>query len=429
MAVEAAINCMKAAPGLEVDGLYFASTNAPYVEKSTSSLIATVCDLNDEIITNDFANSLRAGTGALRSALDAVQAGTVSKNIVVTAADCRLAYPRSDHEQLFGDGAAAVAVGSKNVMASLEWYYSINNEIVDVWRNPRDTYVNFGEGRLIMDEGYNPCMKKAVEGVLAKSGLKPDAFKKIVLTTPDMRAYTNIAKKAGFAHEQVQEALMSQVGNCGTAQPLMLLVAALEDAAPGDLILLAAYSNGAEAFIFKVTDEIKKLQAKKTIKTQIDTKMLLPSYDKYLSYRGLVDVQPGEPFRLFPSNSVYWREQKSILRFHGSKCNQCGKSIFPMQRICYSCQSKDDFTEISCAGKTAKMFTYTIDYLGGRSDDPLVIQSVVDADDGTRFYLLMTDFQREEIAIDMEVEFTFRKIYEGANFNNYFWKCRPVRFK
>lgn len=427
MAVETTFNCIDSVDGLYVDGVYFASTTAPYTEKSSSAMVATVCDLDEQVLTSDFANSLRSGTNALRAALDAVAAGT-AKNIVVAATDCRLGYPRSDNEQLFGDAAAAVAVGSENVIASLECYHTINYEIVDIWRNPSDTFVNVGEGRLIADEGYNLCMKKVVKEILDKYGKKPEDFKKVILTTPDLRSHSGIAKKAGFNPDtQVQDPLMMQVGNCGSAQPLLTLTAALEESQPGDLILMASYSNGADAFIFKVTDDIIKLKPRRSVQKQLENKMILPTYEKYLSYRGLVEIQPGEPFRLFPANSVYWREQKSILRFHGSQCNHCGASMFPINRVCYNCKTQDDFVEIPCARKTAKMFTYTIDNLAGRSDDPVVIQSVLDADDGTRIYCLMTDYDRAEIKIDMEVEFTFRKIYEGANFNNYFWKCRPVR--
>lgn len=425
MAVEAAMNCRRT-QNCDVDGLFFASTCAPYTEKSSAGLVATVCDLQEQVITSDFANSLRAGTGALRAALDTVKAGS-AKNVVVAAADCRLGYPRSDQEQQFGDGAAAIMIGSEKVIATFEAHYSINHEIVDVWRNPGDTFVNVGEGRFIMDEGYNPCLKKVMAGILKKTGLKPAEFKKVIITTPDMRAYLNLAKKTGFDATQVQDALMAEVGNCGAAQPLLLLVAALEEAQPGDLLLLAAYGNGADAFVFKVTDEIKNIKPWKSVKKQIANKTLLPSYEKYLSYRGLLDVQPGEPFKIFGSNSAYWREQKSIVKFYGSKCNHCGAACFPINRICPNCGTRDEYEEVPCAGKTARMFTYTIDNLAGRSDDPVVVQSVVDTADGARFYLMMTDYERAEVEIGMEVEFTFRKIWEGANFNNYFWKCRPVR--
>jgi 3-hydroxy-3-methylglutaryl CoA synthase len=70
----------------------------------------------------------------VKGAFDAVTAGS-AKNVLITSADCRLAYPRSDQEQVFGDGAAAFAVGNNSAIATMEASFSINKEIVDVWRN------------------------------------------------------------------------------------------------------------------------------------------------------------------------------------------------------------------------------------------------------------------------------------------------------
>ena len=154
---------------------------------------------------------------------------------------------------------------------------------------------------------------------------------------------------------------------------------------------------------------------------------MLSSYEKFLSFRGILDSVPGEPFRLFPSTSVYWREQNSILRCYGSRCKNCGHSIFPVQRICFNCHSKDNYEEIRYSDHVGKVFTFTRDHLAGRSDDPVIVQTVFEVDDGARFYLLMTDCDPFDVKVGLTVEFTFRRIYEGANFYNYFWKCRPLR--
>ena len=102
-----------------MEGLFFASTTSPYKEKACSSIVATVSDLRRDIWTSDFANSLRAGTCALRAALNAVKSGA-GKNIIVTAADWRLGTPRSVDEQVFGDDFQAVVTGSE-----IEFYGTI----------------------------------------------------------------------------------------------------------------------------------------------------------------------------------------------------------------------------------------------------------------------------------------------------------------
>ncbi len=425
MGVEAAIRCLADANRENIGALYFASNTAPYLEKSTASMIANVCDLRGDIFTADLSGNTKAGASALKMAL--AMAGGMGKDVLVSAADTRASYPKSDQEQLFGDAAAAVLVGSGDVVAELVDAYSVNNEIIDVWRNVGEQYVNLGEGRFIMDNGYTAAMKKAVAGILKQSGKEAKDFSKIVLSTPGMKDGDSIAKKNGFTPEQLQNNFMLEVGNCGAAQPLLLLADAIENGKAGDLLLLAAYGNGADAFIFRVTDKAQKLSKKHTVKSTVETKRTLASYTKYLSFRGQLEAVAGEPFRTFPSNAAYWREGDGIMKLMGSKCNNCGSGIYPVHRICYNCGSKDDFKKVNLSGRTAKVFTYSIDNLAGSSEDPVVVQTVADDEEGFRYYLIMTDFDAKEVAIGQEVEFTFRKMYVGGNYINYYWKCRPVK--
>jgi len=154
----------------------------------------------------------------------------------------------------------------------------------------------------------------------------------------------------------------------------------------------------------------------------------LGSYEKYLSYRGVLATVPGEPFRLLPSATSYWRDRRSVLRCHGSKCNNCGKEIFPISRVCYNCKTKDDYVEIPFSNRIGKVMTFSLDNLAGRSDDPVVIQTVAEfGNEKARFYAMMTDCDPGEVKVGMEVELTFRNLWEGAGFHNYFWKLRPVR--
>jgi hydroxymethylglutaryl-CoA synthase len=428
MAVEAVFDCLQGQNRSDLDGLFFASTTAPYREKEISSLIATTADFPAEIRTADFANGLRAGAAALRAGLDAVGSGS-ARNLLVVSSDCRLAYPQSESEQAIGDGAAALAVGSSGVIATLEGHHSISNEMMDVWRKEDDAFVQSWENRWVLGEGYSAFMQKALSGLMKKKGLDPRGVTRAAFPAPDGRAHRRLVQALGFDPKtQVIEPLLGQVGDCGAAHPLMLLVSALETAKPGDMVLLGAYGNGAEAFLFRVTEEIGRLKPRRGIRGWLQSRLPLPTYEKYLSYRGILATQPGEPFRLLPSATAYWRDTSSILRFHGSKCRNCGTLTFPIQRICYSCRTKDSFDEVRLSDHRGKVFTFSLDNLAGRSDDPVVVQSVIESEvDHARIYCMMTDCQPKEVKIGLPVEFTFRRIYEGAGFQNYFWKCRPVR--
>jgi uncharacterized OB-fold protein len=83
---------------------------------------------------------------------------------------------------------------------------------------------------------------------------------------------------------------------------------------------------------------------------------------------------------------------------------------------------------VRLSDKKGRVFTFSLDNLAGRSDDPVVPQTVVESEfENTRIYCMMTDCDPNEIKIGMTVEMTFRKIYEGAGMYNYFWKCRPPK--
>jgi len=430
MATEAAIDCLSGFERRKVDGLYFASTTSPYREKQCATLVAMAADLEPEIVTADFGNSLRAGTTALRAALDAVAAGSAS-HVLVTAADCRIGYPRSSYEQIFGDGAAALLVGNgAKLPVTVEASYSVSNELYDVWRLDKDTYVQSWEDRFIIEHGYTENMEKAISGLLRKASISVEEITKAVLYAPTARAQQGLARRLGFdTKTQVQDLLINNVGITGCAHALLMLVAALEQARPGDRVLVASYGSGCDAFLLSVSEEIERVKGgRRGVTGHLNSKRPMSSYVKYLSYRGLLEPQPGEPFRLFPSATTSWRERNWAIRMHGSKCKNCGTVTFPIERVCYTCRSKDNFEEVRLSDKKAKVFTFTLDNLAGRSDDPTIPQIGLEFDEyNARAYLLMTDCDPGEVTVGMPVEMTFRRLYEGAGMYNYFWKCRPVR--
>jgi hydroxymethylglutaryl-CoA synthase len=430
MAVEAVVDCLNGVPRGSVDGLYFASTSSPFKEKECSTLVATAADLKSEIITADYGNSLRAGTAALRTALDAIRSGSAG-SVMVTAADCRLGYPRSDYEQSFGDAAAALLIGdAAEPSVIVEGSYSISNELYDVWRLDNDTYVHSWEDRFVIEHGYTENMQKAVSGLLRNSGVSVKDISRAIFYAPTARAQQGLARRLGFAPgTQLQDLLFSDVGISGCAHPLLMLVAALEEAKPGERLLLASYGNGSDAFLLRVTDEIERIRnGRRGVKGFVNSKARLSSYTRYLSHRGLLESQPSEPFRTFPAATTSWRERNWAIRFHASKCKNCGLITFPVERVCYGCRSKDNYEEVRLSDKKAKVFTFTLDNLAGGSDDPTVPQTEVVFELGdVRAYMLMTDCNPKEVSIGMPVEMTFRRMYEGAGMYNYFWKCRPIR--
>src|SRR5438067_591379 len=106
-----------------------------------------------DIAVADVAGSVRAGTTALRVALDGVRAGSV-RSAIVAAADARLAAPESELEPLLGDGAAAAVVASDGVIAELVATASVAEEFTHVWRTDQQREVRVTETRFATKYGY-----------------------------------------------------------------------------------------------------------------------------------------------------------------------------------------------------------------------------------------------------------------------------------
>jgi 3-hydroxy-3-methylglutaryl CoA synthase len=427
MAVAAAFDCLKGSSE-PPQGLFFATTTNPYREKQGAAVIASAIDLERKCLTADYTNSLRAGTIALRAAADIVKSGS-AKSVLITASDCRLGGPQGRNEQLLGDGAAAVVIGSDQTIADIEGSYSIFSDFTDYWRNSGDDFVQSAEGRFIDVNGYMPIMQETISALMKKNSVSPGDFSKIAFYASDIKAQAELAKKLGFEKTQIQDPLFAQVGNTGSAAIFLMLAAALEEAKAGDRILLAGYGDGCDAFILRVTKEIEKMRAATSMKNRLARKTPV-DYGKYLSWKNLIPIEGMNlPARSEPSLATRWRDRKSVRALYGVRCNQCGTpQIHPIGqsiRICNTCQAKDDFEEYKFSDKKGKLFSYAIDQLQPTKNPP-GLNGVVDFDEGGRLICELTDYDLAKVKIGMPVEMSYRKMLLGEGILNYFWKAKPL---
>ena len=180
---------------------------------------------------------------------------------------------------------------------------------------------------------------------------------------------------------QLVDSMFTTVGNPGAALVPMMLAAALEEAKAGDKILVVSYGDGAQAFIFQVTPEVVNLNRHRTVKELLASRTLLPSYENYVQFRNLMVTEEPRVFASPSSVPLFWRDQKSFYSYYGSQCKKCGLIQHPVQRICYRCQSKDEFDTVKLA-RTGKIFTYAEDYLADVPVLPQISASVDLADGG-----------------------------------------------
>ena len=427
MAVAAGIDCLSDRNRETIDGLLFATTTPPYAEKQCASIIATALDLRRDIFTADITDVLRAGTTALKSALDSVTAGSAN-HVMVIASDSRQGAPKGEAERNSGDGAAAFIISNESIIAEQAGSYTITENMMDTWRSAGDPFVRSWEDRFATEEGLERILSEAVSGFMKKEGLATKDVAKLALYSPDSRRHVQLARRLGFEPEQVQDSLFGRMGNTGAAFPLMLLARALEDGTPDQLVLTVSYGDGSDVLGFKTTSYISEAGHGMGISGYLDSGQILDSYETYAKWRDvwLTDSSSRRPLAQSPSVTAMWRETEQNIRFHGATCNQCGYIQYPAQRICVECQTMDDSTPIRLSDQAGTVFTYSLDYLAGTVDTPLAI-AVVDFKPGGRTLCMMTDREVDEIHIGMEVEMSFRKLRVVNGIHNYYWKAVPKR--
>jgi hydroxymethylglutaryl-CoA synthase len=419
MAVDAALACTGDADPAGFDGLYFASTSAPYLEKQVASVVATAVDLPRTIAVADFCGSTRAGLAAVRAAGDAVRAGSL-RHVLVAAADVRLAEPGSELEAQLGDGAACVAVGTDDVVAELVSAASVSEEFTYLWRTDEQRYVQVADARFGNQYGVARDLPEAVSAALRKAEVPPGRVARLCLATPDARSAADAAKRIGCdPATQLAPSLAGETGLLGAADALVQLARTLETAKPGDVLVVAAYGEGADALVLRATDALPDRRPA-PFADLLANGMPLPSYERYLRARGVLPADVGG--EAVPTY-IEWKELKQDVRLYGSRCGTCGLVQYPQALVCIGCQSRDRMVDAKLA-KTGTVFTFTIDNLAQVAEHPMPMV-VADLDGGGRIYLQGTDCAEGEIAVGARVRLTFRRLHEAAGNRNYFWKLRP----
>ncbi len=435
MGVEAVNDCLRNRDRSPIDALYFGTTTSLYKEHSGSTTMAIATDLRDDVYTAEFGNTLRSGTAAMKAGFESVAAGSAN-SVIVCASDARLGAPGSLSEKNFGDGAAALLIDSTSTAVTLEGSRHVTNEVYDVWRNNNQPFVRQWENRFALEQGYLSSMKKAISRLMDSLSLQPSDFSKVVLYSPDARRSAQLAKGLGFdPKSQLQDPLVDLIGDTGSASALLLLVASLEKAQPGDRILLASYGNGADAFSFRINEEIVSLQSNQKglgVKGHLESKKTITDYLKYLQWKDLLPTEKITGPHAAYSAVAAKREVNSHISIHGSKCKECGAVQFPAQRVCTKCRLKDVMEPFSFLGQKGSIFTFNLDYITPRAEMP-VVTTEVDFDCGGRIQCYMTEVDVEELRVNQPVEMAFRRnvLWEDISLRegiySYFWESKPLR--
>jgi 3-hydroxy-3-methylglutaryl CoA synthase/uncharacterized OB-fold protein len=427
MGVEAGRAAMAALPaGTTVEGVYFATAEPAYLDKTNASAIHAALNLDSSAPAYDMLGSSRSGIGALRAASDTATAGRTTLAVV---SDVRTGLAGGSDETNGGDAAAAFVFAPDGpVLVEHLATASSSGEFLDRWRIPGEPSSHVWEERF-GETVYLPMAEAAFTDALKRAGITAEQVDHVVVSSLHTRAAKAVVRVLGVRPDVVADDCSSLIGNPGTAQAGLLLADVLDTAKPGEVVALVSLADGADVTVWRTTDALAAFQQQAGRRTvaEIISRGTRPISDaSFLTWRGQLHREP--PRRPDPQRPVApasFRREHWKFAFNGSRCESCGTRHLPPQRVCVKCNAVDRMTTERLADVPATIATFTIDRLAF-SLSPPVVAAVIDFDGGGRFQCEMTDVDADSVRIGDRVEMTFRRLFTAEGVHNYFWKARPL---
>lgn len=289
MAIEAARNALSRA-GISpaaIRALWVGSESHPYVVKPTATIVAETIGATPDTQAADFEFACKAGTEAVEAAIGFVGSGMADYAMAI-GMDTAQARPGDALEYTAAAGGAAYIIGPREEsLAYLEGSYSCVSDTPDFFRRPYQHYPQHG-GRFTGEPAYFSHTLTAAQHLMEELGHQPSDYAMAVFHQPNVKFPQRAAKILGFSAEQVRTGLLvNEIGNTYAGSSLLGLSAMLDEAQPGQRLLIVSFGSGAgsDALSFVVTDAIEERRHEAPSTRDYIARRKVIDYGIYVRYR------------------------------------------------------------------------------------------------------------------------------------------------
>lgn len=293
MGWEAARNALKRA-GInprEIGAVWFGTESKPYAVKPSATIIAEALGITPYTMATDWEFACRAASEALRVSIGVVASGLVRYTLVI-GSDTAQANPGDVLEFTASSAATALIIGRREeAVAFFEASSTYVTDTPDFWRRDHSKYPLHGEA-FTGEPSYFRHIVSAVKALFEKTGLKPDDFDYAIFHQPNGTFPLRVARMLGFPKEKILPGLVTPyIGNSYNSSALIGLSKVLDEAKPGQRILLAPFGSGAgaDAYSIVVTDKIEERRDKAPKVIDYLNRKYPISYGLYAKYRRIID--------------------------------------------------------------------------------------------------------------------------------------------
>ena len=260
MSIEAARNAIACAEiaAEDIRAVWVGSESHPYAVKPSSTIVAESIGASANIQAADWEFACKAGTEAVQASIGIVGSGMARYTLSI-GMDTAQGRPGDALEYTAGSGGAAFILGpAEESYAVYQGSYSYVTDTPDFWRRSGETYPSHGD-RFTGEPAYFAHTIAAASALMDMMGTCAQDYQHAVFHQPNVKFPARAAKSLGFTAEQIAAgSLANEIGNVYSGSCMIGLTAILDQANPGDRILMASYGSGAgsDAFDLYVTDRI-----------------------------------------------------------------------------------------------------------------------------------------------------------------------------
>lgn len=277
--------------GEELEAIYVGSESHPYAVKPTATIVGAALAATPNMTAADYEFACKAGTAAFQTCMGLVSSGMIENGMAI-GADTSQGAPGDVLEYSAAAGGAAYVIGKDDLIAKIEHTCSYTTDTPDFWRREGEKYPEHG-GRFTGKPAYFKHITNCTENLMEEVGSEPKDYDNAVFHQPNGKFPVKVAKKMGFTEEQIEPGLLvPRIGNTYSGAVPLGLAATLDQAEPGDRILVTAYGSGAgsDSFDITVTEQIEELdpQYPPKIEEILEEKEYI-SYSKYAKFREKIE--------------------------------------------------------------------------------------------------------------------------------------------
>lgn len=276
----AAESCKKALSSLKedtqnIDSILLGSCSTPDIFRSNANQLMSFLMSKTNYFSCDVRSSENSGVSSIVLGYSLIKSG-ISKNSLVSCSDTlsKNIFPSELREAYIGSGAASVVIGSgDDVLAEIIGVGNSNSNFPEQGRMEDSRYLRImaNLNSAIAEEGQIKRSIESVNNALKDASVDISEVNNFVFQECSNQILLKLTQSLGIKKFD-RSNIFEDLGQLGSAGPIIKMLTILENAQKGDIILMCGYGHGSgsTSILFKVNKTISDGKIQKQLQNYKD---------------------------------------------------------------------------------------------------------------------------------------------------------------